>query len=622
MMRSLKVLWIVFLLALSARAQIGQPGRNANMFDVMMKQGGIMDYRMFEELNDRSNKDVTKRSEATVSRFDLKAPGKARSDYNKGLQFLMRDDLENAANRFNKAIAIYPEFVSAHNALGCVYFKQKKNDLAREQFASAARLDDHLSSSFLNLGRIDLAMGNFAGAQTALEKAHSIAPLDSSLPVILAYAQYLNHEFAAAIKTAEQAHARSHPGTALVHYFSAAAWQAQGHSQETQAELQTYLSEDPNSAFAGPVRQMIEQLKAQPAIAGPQTTVAWEASDSTPSMFGQKVLQDIKEKKEIAEAETEEMAGAPAPFSESRPVELPGSKGDTEGLRNQDRGWTFHSVTEEVAVFFTATDHGRSVTDLRTRDISITDDEKPPAAVLGLHSESALPLRLGLLIDTSVSVTDRFGFEQAAAKKFLRRTLTGKDDRAFVAGFSNSVVMAQDFTGDTDLIAHGIQQLVPVGGTAIWDAVSFAVDKLAEEKSSQPMAKVLVVISDGDDNSSTATLKQAIERAERNEVVVYTVSTRNAEPGDDNEITGNRAMRLLAGRTGGAAFFPGSPDRLNHSLEELQQFVRSRYLVAYKPASFQHDGRYRAISITATKSGRKLKVNSRKGYYADAAVVR
>jgi len=185
-----------------------------------------------------------------------------------------------------------------------------------------------------------------------------------------------------------------------------------------------------------------------------------------------------------------------------------------------------------------------------------------------------------------------------------------------VAGFSNSVVLANDFTSDLKELEHGIHQLVPIGGTAIWDAIAFAADKLGEKKEDRPVARILVVISDGVDNASSATLKQAIERAERNEIIVYTVSTRYADDPQQEDLTGNRAMKVLAQLTGGVAFFPGSASHLNRSLAELQQVIRSRYLISYRPADFNHDGRYRPIAIIAEKSGRKLKVNARKGYYS------
>ena len=241
-------------------------------------------------------------------------------------------------------------------------------------------------------------------------------------------------------------------------------------------------------------------------------------------------------------------------------------------------------------------------------------------AVLGFRNESQLPLRLGLVIDTSNSITRQFGFEQQTAATFLRKSLTGKRDLAFVVGFSNAVLLVQDLTGDTAKIAHGIDELAPGGGTALWDAVKFASDKLGGLTEEQPAARMLVVVSDGEDNSSSATLKEAIESAERNEVIVYTVSTRELAGGDDaGAVIADGAMRALAARTGGAAFFPDSLGNLDHRLSDLQQVIRSRYLVSYKPAQFKADGSYRKIAVMANKSGRKLRVYSRRGYYAPAS---
>ena len=593
------------------------PPRVSNTFDEMLKYGGIMDNRTMEELQRKGQNQVETRSEATLSRLDVKAPGKARGEYNRGLQLLLQNKFQDAINRLSKAVSIYPEFVAAHNALGCAYFNLRQNDLARSEFTRAVQLDNHLSGSFLNLGRAELALEHIPAAQSALQSAFAIAPLDPNLPVVLGYVQYLNHDYTGAIRTAQQAHDRGHSGTALVHYFAAASWQAQDHLDETRTELETFLREDPESNFADQARNILEQIKARQQTSGVTSysaDVSTKPTDSKPSLLGLKVLQDLKEKRQIAEAEAAE---GPAENADGgiRPTSSLTTKNKVGG--GSQGGWTFRSSADEVAVFFTATDHGRSVTDLDQRDIAIWDDNKPPAAVLGFLSESKLPLRLGLLIDTSMSVFDRFSFEQRAATNFLRRMLTGKDDRAFVAGFCNSVVLAQDFTGDLNEIARGINQLVPIGGTALWDAVSFAADKLAETTEKGPVAKVLIVISDGDDNSSTTSPKQAIERSERDEVVIYTVSTRNFDPGNDSDLPGNHALRLLAERTGGLAFFPGSADHLNHSLAELEQVIRSRYLVGYRPAFFQRDGHYRSIAISARKSGRKLTIHCRKGYYTD-----
>jgi VWFA-related protein len=182
--------------------------------------------------------------------------------------------------------------------------------------------------------------------------------------------------------------------------------------------------------------------------------------------------------------------------------------------------------------------------------------------------------------------------------------------------------MVQDFTSDGSKISEGIGSLVPAGGTALWDGVAFAADKLAATQETQPVARVLVVISDGQDNSSKKTLKEAIETAERDGVSVYAISTSDVRYVStallESTILGNRALKALAEHTGGSIFTPGSVRNLDHSLADLEEFIHSRYLVAYKPALLERENRYRAIDIEAEKSGRKLRVYARKGYYVGA----
>lgn len=124
------------------------------------------------------------------------------------------------------------------------------------------------------------------------------------------------------------------------------------------------------------------------------------------------------------------------------------------------------------------------------------------------------------------------------------------------------------------------------------------------------------MLSDGEDNSSTATLKQVINRAQHAEVTAYAISTRVIADDLLANVTGEHALKTLTQLTGGVAFSPGSVNRLNSSLADLQQVIRSRYLISYKPARFKRDGQYRAINITAEKDGHKLHVYARKGYFA------
>jgi VWFA-related protein len=578
----------------------------------------------------------------SVSKLDLKAPAKAQRAYEKGYQLLMRKDLQGAVQHLTTATLIYPSFVSAHNALGSAYLGLGQNDQARGEFAQAVSLDDHLPTSYLNLGCAELALKDYPAAQGSIQKASALAPLDLQLLTALAYGQFMNHDYLAAVATAHQVHERKHEGAAMVHFYAAAAWEAENKLPEAQYELLTFLREDPKSSAAVSARQMMEEIKEEqkhPHAPATDFKVTFTHAPSDDAASGpaevparvRALMQASRENAQIAEAETEsecptcaaaespaeaegDVAAGSGPNPDARDTSAP----ETNARETKYSGLTFRTSTDEVAIFFAATDHGKSVTDLTRRDVGIIDDRRAPAAVTGFRNESQLPLRMGLVIDTSASISERFKFEQDAAASFVQKVMTGQNDLGFVIGFANSVLLVQDFTADQKLISHAVGQLVPSGGTALWDAVAFAADKLASRPETQPVARILVVISDGEDNSSSATLKEAINRGQHGEVVIYTVSTREDANTVVDSLVGEHALKTLAELTGGAAFTPGSARRLNGSLADLQQVIRSRYLVSYKPALFKRDGQYRAIDITAEKDGHKLRVYARKGYFAAA----
>jgi VWFA-related protein len=562
----------------------------------------------------------------SISKLDLKSPAKARHEYEKGYQFLMKKDLEAAITHLTKSLAIYPSFVAAHNALGTAYLNQGQNQQAREQFAQAVALDDHLPNSHLNLGCAELALDQYDDAEKSLKTASSIAPLDVQLLTALTYAEFLNRDYPAVIATARRVHESKHEGSALVHYFAAGAFAAEDHLTDAQHEMEILLREDPKSPSITQYRQILDQLHAKQAYLAAANPHSADVVNSSPTA-GQDIawrakqaLQDKKEEIQIAEAEAE-----PDPTCfECRmnpPIES-GIAPSFNPLSAQSQAHLSASVlrvtVDEVAIFFAATDHGKSVVSLTASDIEIHDNSRPPSAVLAFHNESELPLRLGLIMDTSSSVTDRFHFERAAAVKFLETALTHKEDLAFVVGVNNSVLVVQDFTADHTLTARAVNALAPGGGTALWDAVGFAADKLARRPETRAVARILVVISDGEDNSSKSTLKQAIAKAQRGEVAVYTVSTRDVSREEPSALIGDRALKTLSELTGGSASRPGSIHNLSTSLADLQQVIRGRYLISYTPSSFQLDGRYRPVEIKAEKEGHKLTVYARKGYYASA----
>ena len=566
--------------------------------------------------------------DGAVSKFDLKAPGKARREYERGLDLLKKKDLPGAAEYFAKAVADYPKFVAAHNALGTAYLKLGRKPEAKKEFALAIALDDHLPNSYLNLGCAEIALNEFGEAEESMRKASSMAPVDVQLQLALTFAEYLNKDYSAVLATSRKVHGQPHEGAARVHLFAAGAWEAQGKLEEAQLELKTLLQEDPRSESGDQYRRMLAEIEAVQArrdaakLHPPQPVRVASNVPARPSLEEVARAQEFARQQDLEASQIAEAEAAPNPacMDCDAAVSLISAADSNAGLmqRRGDSGATFRVSADEVSVLFAATFHGKSVTDLAASDVEIRDDGQPPRTVLGFRSESQLPLRLGLLVDTSESVLGRFSFEMQAAGQFLRKVVENPDDLAFVVGFNSSVLLVQDFTGDQKLISHAVNELAPRGETAIWDAVAFAADKLANHPETQPVARILVVISDGEDNASKITLKQAIASAQRGEVAVFTVNSRDSKielPG----AVGDHALRTLSELTGATAYKPGPLDTLDKSLAELQQVIRGRYLISYRPASFQRDDRYRSIDIHAQKDGRKLTVFARKGYYASAA---
>jgi len=273
---------------------------------------------------------------------------------------------------------------------------------------------------------------------------------------------------------------------------------------------------------------------------------------------------------------------------------------------------TLHARVNEVNVLFIATDkHGKFVRDLNQNDFSILDDHKPPQAILNFHRETDLPLHLGLLIDVSGSVDSRFDFEQGAATSFLQHTLRAGFDKAFIVGFNTHSQMAQDFTDNVQLLSAGVRRLHDGGGTALYDAVYRACkEKFLKDRPDRPVRKAIVIVSDGEDNQSEYSKAQAIEMAQRAEVIIYAIST------DDSGLVmrGDKVLEQLADATGGRAFFPFKMKDITHSFAAIEDELRSQYVVSYRPANFDADGRYRSIEISSLK--KDLQVRARRGYFA------
>jgi Ca-activated chloride channel family protein len=307
---------------------------------------------------------------------------------------------------------------------------------------------------------------------------------------------------------------------------------------------------------------------------------------------------------------------AEPPATESPKSESPKAN-DKASSPNPSEGTapTIFRTVNEVNVVFTVTDkHGRYVKDLKKSDFKVIDDTKPADEIRSFHNETELPLQVGLLVDASNSVRDRFKFEQESAIEFLNQTIRPKYDKAFVVGFDATPEVTQDFTDNTELLSRGVRSLRPGGGTALYDAIYYASrDKLMKAPQTGPVRRALIVLSDGDDNQSHVSREEAIDMAQRADVIVYTISTNII--GSRNK--GDKILERIANATGGRPFFPFQITDVANAFAEIQDELRSQYALSYKPADLKADGRYHSIEILA-QNHKNLRVRSRRGYYAPA----
>jgi VWFA-related protein len=273
---------------------------------------------------------------------------------------------------------------------------------------------------------------------------------------------------------------------------------------------------------------------------------------------------------------------------------------------------TIVKQVDEVNVVFTVSDkRGKFVNDLKKDDFHVIDDNKPAQSIRSFRSETNLPLRVGLLVDASNSIRDRFKFEQEAAIEFLNQIIH-QQDQAFVLGFDTTPEVTQNFTNNTEALSRGVRMLRPGGGTAMYDAIYYACrdEIMAKDKSNIETRRAMILLSDGDDNQSRVSREEAVEMAQKAEVIIYTISTNSS----GMRLKGDKVLEHFAEETGGRAFFPFKVQDVSDAFLQIQDELRSQYALSYKPADLEPNGKYHAIQILA--DNKKYKVRSRKGYYA------
>jgi len=265
-----------------------------------------------------------------------------------------------------------------------------------------------------------------------------------------------------------------------------------------------------------------------------------------------------------------------------------------------------------VNVPLTVTDKKNRLVIMMTKDdFNLFEDDKPQS-IQYFSRETDLALRIGLLIDTSSSIRERLQFEQQSAIDFLSDTIRRGKDQAFVLGFDLDPQIAQDYTDNVEALAKAIRGLQAGGVTSLYDAIYYACkDKLLFFPPPEPyLRRMIIVISDGEDNRSEHTREEALAMAQRAEVTVFAISTnRSGNPG-----RGDKVLKRLAEETGGHAYFPFQPSDLAEDFRAIGRDLRTQFLLSYTSSNTARDGTFRHIAIEPVD--KTLHVRAKTGYFA------
>jgi VWFA-related protein len=579
--------------------------------------------QIWDARDDGNQNQGSKTGSSVISILDLAAPRKAVEVFNRGVSWLKAQNPKEAIRYLEKAVRLYPKFVSAHTALGFAYFDER-DARAKSEFETVTQLDVRSATAFLNLGAIALGNRDFPAAEANLKRAATLSPNAAKVLSALAYAQNGNREYAESLQTAQQVHALGDRGMAIVHYI--AALDAQGlHDMDVfHRELQSLLNEDPGNPLAPLARRALNG-EAYPANASSNIEEMREAERHVITFPNSEHLKaHLSLAKETDDAKETNDASNSAECktcddSEKR-IELgaPASgfvsnySAPTVATSNV---FTIREAVDETVLFLAVSQHGHLIGDLSASDLQIRDNNKAPARILEFSPQSKLPIHLGLLIDTSDSIGLRVAFETQVARSFIQKAFNESTDLAFVAGFNKDVNVTQDFTSNAAELNTGIDKLKYGGdATSVFDAIYFGCAKLAAYPDEDRVAKVLVVISDGQDNSSHRSLQQTLQEADASGVTVYTVST--SENFAQEKTDADQILQVIAERSGGESMFARTVREVDKNIDALATTIRNRYEIAYKPAEFVPDGKYRSVRVQASKNGKRLHVRVRNGYYA------
>jgi Ca-activated chloride channel family protein len=264
-----------------------------------------------------------------------------------------------------------------------------------------------------------------------------------------------------------------------------------------------------------------------------------------------------------------------------------------------------------VNLILSVTNHrGGFVPNLTLSEMEILDNGKVPRKITRFEKQTNLPLHVVLLIDTSDSVTYCFKAEHKAAAVFLEHVLRSDSDLAAIIGFNQRNHLARSPTADIHLLLRAINGLLIGGKTAIYDAVAAGAQQLVEIKDVGPSRGAIILITDGDDNSSRLTLEQAVQLSQQDESIIYVLDT-GEEYLEVKEA--KNAMKKLSENTGGRFFRANDQKTMVRAFSKIEEELRSQYAIGYTPPNAVPDGVFHRISVITKKH---LVVHHRQGYIA------
>jgi Ca-activated chloride channel family protein len=281
-------------------------------------------------------------------------------------------------------------------------------------------------------------------------------------------------------------------------------------------------------------------------------------------------------------------------------------------LNSSSTEHTLSVTVDRVNVLFTvAARSGKLVSNLTKDDFTVYEDGQPQD-ISNFSKEADLPLNIALVIDTSGSVRDKLRFEREAAIRFFESALRAGKDKALVMTFDTRVELLQDYTDNLALLRQAVNRTIAGGSTSLYDGISQAA---ARRRPGMEGRQVIIVLSDGLDNSSHGSVKKAIEDAQKNDIVIYAISTNRIEEALSRDPqSGDSNLAQLAAETGGRVLLPRKVEDLAQSFYKIRDEIRAQYSLAYGPTNTRRDGTYRKIQIVPSR--RSYTIRCRHGYFA------